>query len=64
MYGIKKATGGIGGTLGLVKSSESVGGYSYTLNTESVNKVAGEMYEKVKSFLSPTGLMYAWIRSY
>lgn len=48
-------------TGGAIKTSESVTGYSYSIDAKSVSKVEEEAYDRAMSYLFPTGLLYGGI---
>jgi hypothetical protein len=46
---------------GVIKTSESVGGYSYSIERESIDKMVDAFSERARKYLLPTGLLYAGV---
>jgi hypothetical protein len=47
---------------GIIKTSESIGGYSYSITWESVDKMLENANERARKYLESTGLLYAGVR--
>jgi hypothetical protein len=47
---------------GVIKTSESIGGYSYSITWESVDKMLENANERARKYLESTGLLYAGVR--
>jgi hypothetical protein len=46
---------------GIIKTSESIGGYSYSVTWESVDKMLENANERARKYLESTGLLYAGV---
>jgi hypothetical protein len=46
---------------GVIKTSESIGGYSYSVTWESVDRMLENANERARKYLESTGLLYAGV---